>query len=229
MGKRRCHNLQSIIKKIDLFGTYITFRINDDLEYKSIIGGCSTIIVTLFIIVYSIYYSYGFILRKNIDFIYSTKIVEKDPFINLTEVKFNLAFGIQRQDDGSEYIYENESFFNYSIESIEWVGMIESEQIIQNLNISYCTKDDFPEEVYYSFEGLGLDTIFCPKIKNFNYTLQGLYTDYYYKFLRLNLTLSEYGMKHLKEVDNYLRKNPLEMAIYFIDTTIDYENKKKYI
>ena len=229
MGKRHCHNLQSIIKKIDLFGTHITFRINNDLEYKSIIGGCSTIIVTLFIIVYSIYYSYGFILRKNIDFIYSTKIVEKDPFINLTEVKFNLAFGIQRQDDGTEYIYENESFFNYSIESIEWIGMIESEQIIQNLNISYCTKDDFSEEVYYSFEGLGLDTIFCPKIKSFNYTLQGLYTDNYYKFLRLNLTLSEYGMKHLNEVDNYLKKNPLEMAIYFIDTTIDYENKKKYI
>ena len=31
--------LKSLLKEIDLFGTFITFRINNDLEYKSISGG----------------------------------------------------------------------------------------------------------------------------------------------------------------------------------------------
>ena len=78
--------------------------------------------------VYNILFEWIYI-QKNIDFIYSIKVVEKDPLINLTYIKIDLALGIQRQDDGGEYIYENESFFYYSIESIEQIEMIESEHI----------------------------------------------------------------------------------------------------
>ena len=32
------------IKRIDCFGTFITFRVDDQIEYKSIIGGIFTLV-----------------------------------------------------------------------------------------------------------------------------------------------------------------------------------------
>ena len=54
MGKC-CKFSKQIIKGMDCFGTLITFRINDDIEYKSLIGGISTII---FFLISSTYITY---------------------------------------------------------------------------------------------------------------------------------------------------------------------------
>ena len=109
MEKKNCnHHIRSLLKEIDLFGTFITFRINNDLEYKSISGGCCTLFFIIFILIYTIYYSYGFITRKNINYIYSTKVVESSPYINLKKENFNFAFGVQQQIDSCDYVYESE-------------------------------------------------------------------------------------------------------------------------
>ena len=83
------------IKACDGFGTFITFRINDDIEYKSLIGGISTILFVIITVVYTTYCCLGFFSRSNVDFIFTNKIVESDPYINLTDCHFNLAFGVQ--------------------------------------------------------------------------------------------------------------------------------------
>ena len=74
MAKNCYQKFKSLIQEIDLFGTFITFRINDDIEYKSVIGGCSTILFSIFTFFYTLYYSCSFLDRKNIDYKYSTKI-----------------------------------------------------------------------------------------------------------------------------------------------------------
>ena len=230
--KKSNHNIRSILKDMDLFGTFITFRINNDLEYKSISGGICTIIFITFTSIYTLYYSFGFITRKNINYIYSTKVVETAPFIDLIKDKFNFAFGVQQQIDSCDYEYESEdvNFFNYSVESIEWTGFGTSAQtIITNLELGHCTKEDFFNQIDIYFENNSLETLYCPKIKNFNYSLDGLYTDYYFKFLRLNLSLSNYAMEHLDEVEKYLKNNPLEMALYYSDTTVDYQSKNHFM
>ena len=233
MEKKNCnHQIRSLLKEIDLFGTFITFRINNDLEYKSISGGCCTLFFIIFILIYTTYYSYGFITRKNINYIYSTKVVESSPYINLKKENFNFAFGVQQQIDSCDYVYESEdvNFFNYSVESIEWTGFGTSAQtIIANLELGHCTKEDFYNQIDIYFENNSIETLYCPKINNFNYTLEGLYTDDYFKFLRINLTLSNYAMNHLDEVEEYLKKNPLELALYYIDTTVDYQSENHFM
>ena len=233
MEKKNCnHHIRSLLKEIDLFGTFITFRINNDLEYKSISGGCCTLFFIIFILIYTIYYSYGFITRKNINYIYSTKVVESSPYINLKKENFNFACGVQQQIDSCDYVYESEdvNFFNYSVESIEWTGFGTSAQtIIANLELGHCTKEDFYNQIDIYFENNSIETLYCPKINNFNYTLEGLYTDDYFKFLRINLTLSNYAMNHLDEVEEYLKKNPLELALYYIDTTVDYQSENHFM
>ena len=233
MENKNCnHHIKTILKDIDLFGTFITFRINNDLEYKSMSGGFCTLIFIIFTSIYTLYYSYGFITRTNINYIYSTKVVETSPYVDLIKEKFNFAFGVQQQIDSCDYVYESEdvNFFNYSVESIEWTGFgTEAQTIITNLELGHCTKEDFYNQIDNLFDDNALETLYCPKINNFNYSLDGLYTDYYFKFLRLNLSLSNYAMNHLDEVEKYLKNNPLEMALYYIDTTVDYQSQQHFM
>ena len=52
--------IKKIIKKIDYFATIITFKINDEIEYKSLIGGILTIIYVIFTISFIILLSIQF-------------------------------------------------------------------------------------------------------------------------------------------------------------------------
>ena len=60
--------ITKIIKSLDFFGTLITFRINNDLEYKSLLGGISSIIFFIISSTYILYESYFFIKRENANY-----------------------------------------------------------------------------------------------------------------------------------------------------------------
>ena len=55
---------KTAIKACDGFGTFITFRINEDIEYKSLIGGCSTILFVIITVVYASYCCSSFFAKK---------------------------------------------------------------------------------------------------------------------------------------------------------------------
>ena len=112
----KCKNL---FRKVDVFGTIISFRFDDDIEYKSVIGGISTITFALITLIYGAYCSYDFFSRKNVEFIFTSKILDKDPFVNLTKSNFNFAFGIQFSDTDKEEetpaLTFMKEYFNYNI------------------------------------------------------------------------------------------------------------------
>ena len=114
-----CKFTKQIIKSCDFFGTLITFRINNDHEYKSLLGGISSIIFFLFAILYITYMSYNFILRKNIDFIYSKKTVNDQPFLDLGKIGYRFAFGLQFVNDDTSAISNTSQYFNYSITEVQ--------------------------------------------------------------------------------------------------------------
>ena len=216
--------LKKMIKKCDYFGTFVTFRINDEIEYKSIIGGITSILFFILSISYSIYVGYPFIKRENIDFIFSNKIIETQPYINLTSVNYNMAFGIQYLNDASSAINDYIKYFNYSIILKEWIGIDKITSF--TFGLKKCTKSDFFNLVNDSFDRNQISGMLCPILnKSVNYTIDGLYTDYYYKFFEIDIKLTDYGMKHLNEVRNLIEKRRIEMAIYFIDTAIHYQNR----
>ena len=71
-----------------------------------------------------------------------------------------------------------------------------------------------------------IDEMFCPELNNsINYTLEGLFTDDYSKYLQLDIKLTEYGMNNLDEVRTFMQNTPIEMVIYFLDTGIDYKDR----
>ena len=214
--------IKNIIKKIDLLGTFISFRIEQEREYKSLIGGVFTILYIIIAIIYIIYMAIPFIKRKDINFTFSNKIVSFGPFVNLTKSNFNFAFG-------PLLINENENSaipktINYTVSLIEWIG--EDEIYEQNMEFKLCEVSDFPYQLKDEFINNQLEDLYCPILKSIkNYSLDGLYTDYYYKFIIISMKLSDYAKDNINEVYEFLKLNPIIMSIFFKDIGIDYENK----
>jgi hypothetical protein len=221
-----CRNIKRFIKRCDFFGTFVTFRINDEIEYKSIVGGITSIIFFIVAILYIIYVAIPFATRKNIEFIFSYKILESKPFLNLTKVRFNFGFGIQYKDDGIPAVSDFKKYFNYSISLKERMG--DNKVIEYPFGIKYCSHSDFFNVVNHSFDTNGVGEMLCPIVnKSVNYTLDGLFTDSYYKYFELTYKLTDYAMEHLDELETLIEKKRLEMIIYFIDTGINYKNRTK--
>ena len=154
-----CKCIKKAIKECDCFGTFVTFRINKDNELKSVFGGCSTLIYSLIALIYVSYMTYRFIAKKDINFINAYRIVESEPFINLTDIGFNFAFGLETSESEEPYIESDIPFFNYSVYLVEWI----SDQGITKSVIptKSCQKSDFHNLVDNSFKISSLDKLNC--------------------------------------------------------------------
>ena len=219
-----CKYTKQIIKGCDCFGTLITFRINDDLEYKSLMGGISTIFFFILATSYISYMSYFFVTRQNVDFIFSKKTINEQPFLNLTQIGYRFAFGIQYTVDDSSAVLNTTKYFNYSIREVQ---IFNSEIYIETpIQLKLCEESDFRNQVDRTFKLRGLSKMYCPILDNVNYTVEGTMMDPYYKYYNLEIWLTNYTLNHFNELENYVISYPLEMSYYFLDNAIDYENRK---
>jgi hypothetical protein len=169
--------------------------------------------------------SYHFIARKNIEFINAYRIVESEPFINLTDIGFNFAFGLESADSEHPYVEGDIKFFNYSVFLIEWKG----EEKITKIQIPTkpCTKEDFHHLIDETFKKSSLEQLICPNWNGINYTLEGTYMDYYYKYIMIQIGLTEYALNNIELTKELFIKNPFEMAFFFLNNAIDYDNHSK--
>ncbi len=213
-----------MLKTIDLFSTPISFQIENSNEYHSLIGGIFTLIFFSFSIFYIIYTGIFFLERKDVNFIYSRQIVETEPFINLTKVNFNVAFGLQYADSDEDVLIKLGKYFDFSFRIVEWI----EERNITYLPLNYkkCLKSDFYNKVDFEFDVNRVGDLYCPILnETVNYTLNGYYVDYYFRYLEVKVLLSDYSMKNYKELEDIMMNNRLEMIIFFLDKAVDYENR----
>ena len=225
--KRKENILSTIIKECDCFGTFITFRIYDDLEYKSLAGGLSTIFFAIIAGIYVAYMSYRFLWRKEFSFIYSTKLEDTRPFINLTEVGFNLAFGVQFISNGTpDFDYMGE-YLNYDFYISTFINSVFTDNPLQ---VKKCEKSDFDDDLKEQFDKNKLSNFYCPDFsKNINFTLNGLYTDTYFQYIDIRVMLNSKAAENFDYVKDLMARNPIEMILYYIDTSIDYESRDRTI
>ena len=220
--------LKRVIKECDFFGTLITFQINNDYDYKSLIGGISTIIYSIIAGAYILYMSLRFILRKEVNFIYSNKILDSGPFVNLYETGFNIAFGVRYSNNGKPANEDTKKYLNYNFYSIVWVH--DSDKQYTPIGIKNCNVDDFPKVVEESFYENSIDSMLCPVLNSsMNFSIDGLYTDYYYKYFIIETRMTEYAMNHYDEFTRFIEKTPIEAMIYFMDSAIDYSHRSNYL
>ena len=219
---------KNIIRELDYFGTIVSFRLGEDLKYKSLIGGTCTIIYIIIALVYILYMLIPFLKREEINFTFSNKIISKNPFVNLSSTNINFAFGALFSSDQASAIENTTKYFDYKINIIEWVGI--DDFFEKEIFFNFCNQSDYPSSLDDQFEVNELNELYCllinkNNINYLNYSLDGLYTDDYFKFITIDFFLSEYGKNNFDEVKIYLRENPLLMSLFFVDTAIDYENR----
>ena len=226
--KQRKENFfSSFIRECDCFGTFITFRIYDDLEYKSLVGGISTILFALIAGVYFAYMAYRFLWRKDYSFIYTTKLQDTRPFINLTEVGFNLAFGVQFISNGTPAFDYMGDYLEYDFYISTFINSVFTDN---PMKVKRCEQSDFADDLHEQFQKNKLSNFYCPDFnKNINFTLNGLYTDTYFQYIDLRVMLSSKATQNLDYVHSLMVRNPIEMILYYIDTSVDYESRDKTI
>ena len=213
------------IRAVDFFGTFVSFRVDQEIKYKSLIGGSCTILYIVIAFIYIIYMAIPFLKRKDINFTFSNKIVSKNPFVNLTSSNFIFAFGPLYSSDAASAIYNTSQYFTYKINIIEWIGI--DDFFSKEISFEFCNESNFPSNLNEQFEVNELNELYCPIInQNLNFSLDGLYTDDYYKFITIEMILNDYGKNNFDKVRNFIKENPLLMSFFFIDTAIDYENRK---
>jgi hypothetical protein len=191
-------------------------------------GGISTIIYSLIAGAYILYMSLRFILRKEVNFIYSNKILDSGPYVNLYDIGFNIAFGVRYSSNGKPANEDTQKYLYYKFYSIVWVK--DTDKQYTTIGIKNCTVDDFPKSVEESYYENKIDSMLCPVLnKSMNFSIDGLYTDYYYKYFIIETRMTEYAMNNYDEFTHFIEQTPLEAMIYFLDSAIDYAHRSNYL
>ena len=254
MEKKKSKSLcKKFFRQFDLFGTFITFTIKGENDYKSFLGGITTLLLIIIMGVYVCYMSYRFIARKEFDFIFSNKIID-DPFLNLTEINFNMAFGIQFASN--HQVVDPSIFEFFDFELYMKISYMKNHNKILSIGYHQCSPND-----YYDFNSIskdserqkmnltkmqqifvlhGLGYMRCPvkpenddtlqpqyKFIN-NYFLQGTYVDLNFRYLNIDVKIKDKIRKDKDKYEyfkKYIKENPLEVILLYIDTGINYEEK----
>ena len=125
------------------------------LEYNSLVGGVTTIIFTLVCAFYVIYCSIPFVTRKNVELIYTNKIVKSDRELDLVKEQIGVAFGFQCQE-GATCHYEDYGYsfilsvLNLTMVLKYWNGGGDIDAFIQtevSVPLKMCEHSDFYNKV----------------------------------------------------------------------------------
>jgi hypothetical protein len=210
-------------KKFDIFGAKMNFRINSKKEHKSIFGGVTTIFFFTLSLIYILINFKDFVQWNNMNLIFTNKILEGDPFINLTKSEFAFAFGLQFQANSTDATKFTTQYFDYTMNVVQWVGADNITRI--PIKLKKCTVSDFFNVKPELFAMNGIPDMFCPDIsEGENFTVAGLFTDVWFQFLELNIKIKPEVISNLTSLTDFMNRNPLFASVFFLDTGIDYDN-----
>jgi hypothetical protein len=212
-----------MIKNLDIFGAEVNFRIENKKLHQSYFGGFVSIVFIIFAFLYVMKYFILFATRGNMSLIFTNKILDSNPLVNLTESKFNIAFGLNSLNSSFTKSFTEENF-NYSFNLVEWIGTDDIRK--SEIPFEICKYENFPSNTNENiFNMNGINELFCPNLRKIkNFTLSGLYTDYLYQYLEINISLKSKSQKDYEEIDQKILHSGLKLEIYFLDTALNYDN-----
>ncbi len=142
---------------------------------------------------------------------------------------FNFAIAVFFTDPMYEEenlaIDETWKYFDYVLTLREWEGEADITDLV--FETRFCTLNDFFNKfTEEQFDFSGIWYMLCPIIDDkSNFTIEGDFTEDYYKYLMGEIKLSEYAKTHMNEFKQAIQDHPIQMATYFMDQAVDYEKK----
>jgi hypothetical protein len=220
-------SFSSITKGLDIFGVKMNFRINNKKEFRSTCGGLTSLLFIIAAAYFVIINFNYFITRSNVSLIFTNKIVDSNPKVNLTDVEFAFSFSLFFENNATDGFDSARDYVDVNLNLVQWVG--ESNFMTKNIQLKKCNSSDFYNVKPDLFQMNGIGKTMCPVIsKDLNYTLAGLYTDYWYQYMEIIVSLKpNVTGEMVDKIENFLSLNPMMATFFFLDTGIDYESSSQ--
>jgi hypothetical protein len=221
--KKRCKWMRDFLKYWDGFGTQMQFKINKDDAHGTEFGGLFFLVYGAVFLGYTIYNFIDFVTYQNVNLLYSSKVQESTPNIDLIHHEY--AFSIGLVNEGGEVIDTDIAFFDFSIERVHDIGKPEPE--IVKIPTKKCVPTDFTNLVEKDFAFNDLNRTLCPDYssdRDLNYNLTGLFTDPEAQYLRLRCMLNSSFAELSSELLTQLMASPIRAILFYMDKAVDHEN-----
>ena len=118
--------IANTFKKVDIFGTAVSFNIGGQTTVNSILGACMSIFVVLMTL------SYAYIrLQIMVDlddsqhFKFEEISLEKEEFFNQTDTNFNVAFKVAKNYDWVAHEVDIEGYLVWEVTNWNWVPLFD--------------------------------------------------------------------------------------------------------
>ena len=145
-----------LIKRIDLFGTIITFRVFDDEQFHSLISIILSLITIISTILFTYFFGLDFIFHTESKVLQSTKILKDYQYYNLKFEDLFFAWRIEgfssEEANFTNFLFPTFTYFSYIKGNAETIKYEKCE----NFNFSFNVPSDIKE-------------FYCSDISNFSF------------------------------------------------------------
>jgi hypothetical protein len=220
----------NILEKIDVYGSTLSFRMNNTQKHKTKIGGIITIITLL--IFGFLFYEFGQeMLFKTHPSVHTERMYDPDNnVINISSSKelflsFTLCKEVKREGGNSacEFDYDPEVFNIHS--ELVITRTVNNRNVYErrSLNMSHCTEADIHPDMRERFNYNSLNYSMC--IRDPNVTIQGQFDSSSFQYLRINIDKCVKNCKPPDVIKKLL--STYKLSFYFtsaLDNSKSYEN-----
>ena len=213
--------LKKILRRIDFFCVFFSFRFNRKESYSTSLGGLIILLFCIFAIYLGIYNFIAFIDRVKFNTIYYTMNIPKTERITLKESKASFTIGFECYDD--ERFKVNDLFMlnaEYIIYEKSFNNTFNKTKI--SLGTHPCTYEDFYNLHNNEFDRLDFSRYYCLDEKD--HVITGVWDDKIFTYYEFSVAAKSRTGQNLDNIDQYLFNNDCKLQLYYTDINIDLDN-----
>ncbi len=212
------------MKNIDLFGTKIKLRLDNEDRVKTTVGGYMSILLIIIAILFTYDTGNDIIFKKKPYQLIEEITSDYYDKVNLDQTHAPITFSIM---DDLNKVVNIDNYFEIEVEYIKLYFKDETEQYTEKLNFEYCNFTNYKNFITFeNFTKSQMDNYFCAT----NYTdkiLKGSYNEDFVSLFSIGLKKCDIRKKSNCDVNNtdeFIRKNKLNFNFNFLRPVIKIEN-----
>ena len=206
------------VQSRDLFGIPISLTYKGDTEFKTCIGGCTSIFVTSIILYYAALLLKILINREESNV--SVNTIQTD--LTYNPVSYNIGragftFGVALVHNNGSDLMNDESLLTMDIEQVTWVGAEIGDNhtaFANKINHSVCDVSDFSNLNSRTLDSLNVfSEYYCPDQHDYNISGNLISTLYNYVRVKIKKCMNESYCQSEADINNTLQGVELKLAI----------------
>lgn len=200
------------VKHTDSFSTPIYLTYKGEQKYKTIYGGLTSILLSIFIFLYTIYLFNILITRGDTSTSTNTEVKDLYQSSKVHEIgKANFAFAFAYRGTNADFLLDSQ-YFTLKIVQKQQRTDANGNKVITEIDLGVqFWGDTFPYSDKTQTSKLGIAAFFCPK--TFDYSLSANQYSDYYETIEIRLERCSAGCGATTIIDNFFVDGYFELVI----------------